>query len=86
MFNIIERYIDKMNVEDIRNFATQKDIPLTDSELNFTYNFVKKNYRNILSNPKLFDIDRYRNEYSPENFQKIKKVWTEYYQKYANYL
>ena len=70
MFNIIERYIDKMNVEDIRNFATQKDIPLTDNELNFTYNFVKKNYRNILSNPKLFDIDRYRNEYSPENFQK----------------
>ena len=86
MFNIIERYINRMSTEDIRNFATKKNIDLSDNELTFTYNFVKKNYKSVLGNPKLFDINRYKNNYSPENFQKISKLWDEYSKKYSNYL
>ncbi len=86
MFNIIERYINKMTKEDVRNFAISKNINLSDSELDYTYNFVKKNYETMLRNPKLFDINRYRNNYTAENFNKISKVYQEYYQKYSNYL
>ena len=86
MFNIIERYINNMSVDDIRNFATSKDINLTEDELTFTYNFVKKNYRDFLKNPKVFDIRRYKNNYSEENFNKISKVWNEYYNRYSSYL
>ena len=86
MFNLIERFINKMSVEDIRNFATSKNINLSDAELNFTYDFVKKNYKNVLANPKLFNLDRYKNNYTEENYHKISKVWQEYSQKYSNYL
>ena len=86
MFNLIERYISRMTKEDIRNFASSKNISLSDNELDFTYDFVKKNYRNVLANPKLFNLDRYKNNYSQENFSKITKVWQEYSQKYSNYL
>ncbi len=86
MFNLIERYISRMTKEDIRNFASSKNISLSDTELDFTYDFVKKNYRNVLANPKLFNLDRYKNNYSQENFSKITKVWQEYSQKYSNYL
>ena len=86
MFNIIERYINKMTKDDIITFSKSKNINLSEEELDFTYKFVKKNYQNFLKNPQLFDINRYKNYYTPENFSKITKVWQEYSQKYANYL
>lgn len=86
MFNIIERYINRMTKEDINNFAISKNIHLSENELNFTYDFVKKNYRNFLANPNLFNLTRYKSNYSEENFSKITKVFNEYFQKYANYL
>ncbi len=86
MFNIIERFINKMTKDDVNNFAISKNIYLSDSELDYTYNFIKKNYKTMLQNPKLFDINRYRSIYTSENFAKISKVYQEYFQKYANYL
>ncbi len=86
MYNIIVRYILKMTKEDINNFAICKNINLSEEELNFTYNFIKKNYEQILNNPKLFKIERYKDHYSEENYQKINKVYQEYLQKYSNYL
>jgi len=86
MYIFIERYIERMTKEDIINFANSKNINLSDSELNFTYEFIKKNYKSILGNPKLFDLERYKNNYTKENFSKISKVFQEYSQKYANYL
>jgi len=50
MFNIIERFILRMTKEDIKNFAISKNIDLSDDELNFTYEFVKKNYKTFLGN------------------------------------
>ena len=86
MHSIIERFIMRMSKDDINNFAISKNINLSDSELEFTYNFLKKNYKEMLSNPKLFDINRYQNNYTKENFNKIAKVYQEYFNKYANYL
>ena len=76
MFNLIERYINRMTKEDVNNFAISKNINLSENELNFTYDFVKN----------LFNINRYKNNYTEENFSKITKVFNEYFQKYANYL
>ncbi len=86
MYNLIERYMNRITKEDINNFALSKNITLSESELDFTYDFAKKNYQNILANPTLFNINRYKSHYTEENFNKIVKVYNEYFQKYANYL
>ncbi len=86
MNSIIERFISRMTKEDINNFAISKDINLSESELDFTYNFVKKNYKEMLDSPQLFDINRYQNNYTKENFNKIVKVYNEYFNKYSYYL
>lgn len=86
MFNIVERYISKMTKEDVQNFALSKNVNLSDSELEFTYSFIKKNYQDMLKNPQLFDLKRYENHYSKENFSKITKVYQEYFQKFSRYL
>lgn len=72
--------------EDVLKFASTKNILLSEEELNFTYEFMKRNWENILGNPKLLDLDRYKNKFSEENFVKVKKLFNEYYQKYSRYL
>lgn len=86
MFNIIERYIDKLSIEDVNNFAIKNNIYLSHEELNFTYAFIKKNWQPILSNPNMLNLDRYKDKFSEENLLKIKKLFKEYSIKYKNYL
>lgn len=86
MFNLVSRYMQNLSKEDINNFAISKNISLNDEELNFTYDFVKRNWQEVLGNPNLLDLDRYKNKFSEENFIKIKKLFIEYSQKYSRYL
>ncbi len=86
MFNIIERYINKLTKDDINTFAQKKGANLSPQEIDFTYNFIKKNWYDVLKNPNLFDLNRYQNHYSKENFEKIKQVFNEYYQKFGSFL
>ena len=86
MYNLIKCYMQNLNKEDIYKFANSKNINLSEEELSFTYDFVKRNWENILGNPKLLDLDRYKNKFSEENFVKIKKLFLEYSSKYNRYL
>ena len=86
MYNIIERYMSMLKKEDINNFATKKNVFLSEDELDFTYEFLKKNWQDILKNPNVFDINRYKNQFSEENFYKVKKIFDEYYQKFKSFI
>ncbi len=78
MFNIIGAYINKLTKDDINKFATLKGATLSNEELEFTYSFIKKNWKDILKNPSIFDIERYSRYYSKDNFIKVKQVFNEY--------
>lgn len=86
MFVLIERYINNMSIHDLNNLAISKGIGLSKDELEFSYNYIKKNWKNVISNYNLFDIDKYKDKFSEDNFIKIKKLIREYTIKYGNYL
>lgn len=86
MFNIIGAYINKLTKDDVNKFAISKGVNLSNEELEFTYSFIKKNWKDILKNPSIFDIERYSKYYSNDNFIKIKQVFNEYFQKFSSYL
>lgn len=86
MYNLISRYMNKITIDDVNNFAIKKNIILSDAELEFIYVFIKKNWNQILSNPGSLDIDRYKKKFSEENFLKIKNIINEYYSKYHKFL
>ncbi|MEG1149810.1 MAG: hypothetical protein RSE17_00795 [Bacilli bacterium] len=86
MYNIIERYMAKLTIEDINNFAISKNANLSEDELKFTYEFLKKNWKEIIKNPNIFNIDRYKDKYSKENFVKIKQLYLDYFNKFAAFL
>ena len=86
MYFIVKRYIDNMSIHDLNNMAISKGIGLSKVELEFSYEFIKKNWMNVLSNKGLFDIDKYKSKYSEENFNKIKSLYKELLLKYGMYL
>lgn len=86
MFILIERYINNISVSDLNNIALSKDIYLSEDELEFSYVFIKKNWKSILSNKGIFDIDKYKDKYSDDNFRKIKILYKEMLNKYGSYL
>ena len=69
MFNIIGAYINKLTKDDVNKFAISKGATLSNEELEFTYSFIKKNWKDVLKNPSIFDIERYSKYYSKDNFK-----------------
>ena len=65
----------RMTVGDVNNFALSKNIHLSNEELNFVYDFIQKNWEQVVKNPKLLNLDRYQDRFSKENFEKIKKLF-----------
>ena len=86
MYGIVERYINKLTIDDVNSFALKNKVNLSEEELTFTYNFIKKNYKEVLGNPDLLNLDRYKEKFSEENFTKIKKLFLEYRNKYQMFL
>ena len=44
MFNLIEKYMNRITISDVNNFAISKGVSLNNEELEFTYNFIKKKF------------------------------------------
>lgn len=86
MFNIIERFMEKLKKEDIQNFAIKNNVILSEEELAFTYQFVKKNWKIVLSNPNAFNLERYKDKFSEENYLKMNRLLKEYMTRYQSFL
>lgn len=80
--NIIDIYMNNLRKEDVINFATQKNISLSNQELDFTYDFIKQHYKEIIKDKYKYNFDDYQDKFSKENFIKIKNLINEY----INYL
>ena len=78
--------MSRLTKEQVNDFAISNNVSLSDEELDFVYDFAKKNWQYILSNHGNVDISRYKNKFSEENYLKIQKLIKEYALKYANYL
>ena len=87
MYNlIISKYLDSLTIDKLNSLAIENNIYLSNEELLFSYNFIKNNYKEVLNNHSNFDINKYRNYFSEENYKKIKDLIDEYYLKYKKYL
>ncbi len=86
MYNLINRVMTRLTPEDVNNFAISKNVFLSQEELDFVYAFVKKNWEQVIKNPKLLHLERYQSHFSPDNYQKIQKLFLEYSSKYQAFL
>ena len=47
--NLIENYINNMDIDDIKSFALKNNISISNTESIIIYNFIKINYKSILN-------------------------------------
>lgn len=80
--NIVDLYVRNLRGEDVVNFANRNGINLSKEEADFTYNFIKSNYKEVLKNKNSFDLNEYKEKFSEENFKKIENL----IKKYISYL
>lgn len=78
MNNLITSYVNKMQKEDIINFAKKNNLIVSEAEIDFVYSFIKSHHQEVLKNPESFDITLYKNQFSNENYQFIKNLIDKY--------
>lgn len=86
MDNLIKNYISKLTKEQVTSFALMHNIVLSQPELDFTYDFIKANWQDIIKNYDTFNLEAYKNHYSSDNFEKIKILFKEYSEKFKPFL
>ncbi len=78
MIGLIESYVKNLTENYVFNFARKENINLNKQELSFVYAFIKNNYEELLEKGKDFDINKYQNRFTQENFNKIKQLIIKY--------
>ena len=68
MNNIISNYVERLTKEDIIKFANMNNLSVSDSEIDFVYTFIKRNYKNVLNNPNSLNLSLYRDKFSEDNY------------------
>ena len=74
MINMIINYINNLTIEDLNKILIKNNIKLSDNELTFTYQYIKKNYFDIINNYKTFDFSKLKDNYSLQNYNKINNL------------
>lgn len=78
---LIEKYVKKMTINDVKSFLNQNDITLDDNNINFFYELIKTNWKDIIKYPEDY-LKMIQEKVSSDDFKKIYNL----YLNYKNYL
>ena len=74
LYNLVEGVVNKLSLNDIFNFAKKNSVNLSNEEASFILNFLKNNWYSLLKNQNIEIINSYKDNFSPNNFQRIKEL------------
>ena len=85
MINLIKNYINKLSIDNLREFALKNNITLTDTELKYLLTLVKDNFDDILINEDKY-LNMLKENIDINEFEKIKELFLYYKNRYKGYL
>lgn len=83
---IIQKYVDMLTKEDIVKFASFQNEILTNNEVDFLYNIIKKEWKTIIFGDYRIILNQYKNNLSVDKWNRIENLIIEYKEKYKNFL
>ena len=83
---IIENYINNLTKKDIIDFSNKENIILDNSELDYIYKIIKTEYKTILYDDSTDIFNNIKSRINPTSYNKIKKLFDSYKEKYKKYL
>ena len=86
MNSLIKQYINKIDINNINDFAIKNNIYLSKKELNTLYDVIKNKNEEILYGDDTLIKDYLKQNLSEENYQKVITLYEEYRTKFGDYL
>lgn len=86
MMMFAEMYINNMTMEQFNSMALDNGIKLSKDELKFSFNFIKNNWKEVLANQDSFDLIKYKDKFSDENYKKIEELISVLKEQYGHLL
>ena len=83
---IIQRYVDMLTKEDIVKFASTQNEILTNNEVDFLYNIIKKEWKTVIFGDYQVILNQYKDNLSVDKWSKIENLILEYKEKYKSFL
>lgn len=83
---LIDNYVYNLKKSDVYNFGYKNGINLSDDELEYVYDIIKKDYHTIIyGNPDNIFLDL-KSKFPLETVRKIENLYLEFKMKFENYL
>lgn len=82
----IEKYIQKLTINDINNFSLKNNIILNENEKRLIYNYIKKDWKIIIYGNPISIFNELKRNIKIEEYNKIEKLYYIYKNKYKNLL
>ncbi len=78
MRDLIEMYIKNLKVDNVNDFLLKENICLSKYELDIVYNYVKKDYKILLSGDYEKILLKIKSNLSEDNYNKIYDLFMKY--------
>ena len=85
MKGLIKNYIDKLTIDNLKEFALKNQINLNNTELEYLLNLTKNHFEDILANEDKY-VNLIQSNINPEAFIKVKELYLYYKNRYKGYL
>ena len=85
MKGLIKNYIDKLSIDNLKDFALKNDVHLSDNELKYLLELTKNHWEDMLVNENKY-LNLVQNNVNPNEFEKIKELFLYYKNRYKGYL
>ena len=83
---LLKTYIKNLKKEDIKLFATNNNIIISNKELDIIYDTIKNEYENLLNGNHDQVFNKLNNKVSSDNYDKIINLFFQYKKKYSQFL
>ena len=84
--NLIGKYINKIDINTINDFAIKNNIFLDKKELDIIYDILKNRYEEVLYDDDSEVRNYLKDNISLENYDKVVNLFDKYKRKYGSYL
>ena len=84
--NLIKEHINKLTISDVKSFAKDNNIYLSDDEASNIYDIVKSNWKELVYGDSngVFESNRFKVE--DKNYDRIKELFDLFKKKYQRFL
>lgn len=82
---LISEYVNRMQKQDVNNFALKQGITLDNEELDIIYNYIKNNYKTLIyGNPKVI-LEEIKYQVKPLTYNKIENLYMQFKDEIDNF-